>query len=42
MSPEFQKIMDKLLDKIRITFALRDDLFIVTKGDKEQHMEKVE
>ena len=42
MSPEFQKIMDKLLHSIQNTFAFIHDILIVTKGSKEQHMEKVE
>ena len=42
MPPEFQKIMDKLLHKIRYTFAFFDDILIFTKGILQQHIEKVE
>ena len=42
MPPEFQKITDKLLHNTRNTFAFIDDILIVTKGTKQQHMEKVE
>ena len=42
MPPEFQKIMDKLLHNTRNTLGFIDDKLIVTKGTKQQHMEKVE
>ena len=42
MPPEFLNIIYKLLHNIRSTFAFIDDILIVTKGSKEQHMEKVE
>ena len=38
MPPEFQKIMDEILHNIPITFAFIDDIIIVTKGNKENHM----
>ena len=34
--------MDKLLHNTRNTFTFIDDMLIVTKGTKQQHMEKVE
>ena len=40
MPPEFQMIMDKLLHNIQNTFAFNDDKLIVTKGTKQQYMEK--
>ena len=42
MPLEFQKIMDKLLHKIRNSFAVIDDILIVTKGTSQQQIEKVE
>ena len=42
MPPEFQKIMDKLLHNTQNTFAFIDDILIVTKGTKQQHMDKIE
>ena len=42
MPPEFQKIMDKLLHNTRNTLEFMDEILIVTKGTKQQHMEKVE
>ena len=42
MPPEFQKIEDKLLHKLRNTFTFIDDILIVTKGTLQQHIEKVD
>ena len=42
MPPEFQKIMDIILHNIPNTFAFLDDILKVTKGNKEDHMKKVE
>ena len=42
MPLEIQKILDQLLLNIRNTFAFIEELLIVTKGSKEQHMEKLE
>ena len=41
MPPEFQKIMEKLLHRIRNYFAFIDDILIVTKRTLQQHIEKV-
>ena len=38
MPPVFQKIMDQILINIRNMFALTDDILIVPKETKEQHM----
>ena len=35
MSPEFQKIMDNICTKFRLTFASIDGILIVTKGNKK-------
>ena len=42
MPPEFQKIMDKKLQKTKHTFSSIDDILVVTKGTKEEHMVTVE
>ena len=42
MPPVFQNIMNQILLNIRITFASIDDVLIITKGTKDQHMTKVE
>ena len=42
MPLKFQKIIDKLLHKTQSTFAFIDDILIVTKGTKEQHMDEIE
>ena len=42
MPPEFQKIIDKQLHKIRKSFAFIDDILIFTKGTVQQRIEKVE
>ena len=41
MPTEFQKVMDITLANLDSTFAYIDDILIVTKGDKEQHLLKV-
>ena len=41
MPTEFQRIMDMILQKIRNVFAFIDDIMLVTKGSKEEHMEKL-
>ena len=42
MPPEFQQIMDNILFKVQNTFTFINDILIVTKRSKEQHLEKVE
>ena len=42
MPPKFQKIMDIILHSLKSTFVLLDDILIVTKGNTESHMKKVE
>ena len=42
MPREFQKIMDKLLQNVPNTFAFIDDISLVTNGNKEDHMKKVD
>ena len=42
MPPEFQKIMDQILHKTKNTFTFIDDILIVTKGTKEEHLKQVE
>ena len=42
MPPEFHKIMDTLLHNTQNTFAFIDDILIVIKGTKPQHMDKLE
>ena len=39
---EMQKIMDKILHNTQNTFTFFDDILIVTKGNKQQHLDKVE
>ena len=41
MPTEFQKIMDNLLEKFSEVFVFIDDILIVTKGTKEEHLAKV-
>ena len=41
MPTEFQKVMDNLLAKFREVFVFIDDILIVTKGTKQNHIEKV-
>ena len=41
MPPEIQNIMDELLHNIRFTFAIINDNLVVTKGNNQQHMEKM-
>ena len=38
---EFQKVMDILLTKFREVFVLIDDILIVTKGTKDEHLDKL-
>ena len=41
MPTEFQKVMDLLLAKFREVFVFIDDILIVTKGNKAEHLNKV-
>ena len=41
MPTEFQKVMDNLLAKFREVFVFIDDILIVIKGTKQDHIEKV-
>ena len=41
MPTEFQKVLDLTLVNIDCTFVYIDDIFIVTRGNKEVHMQKV-
>ena len=41
MPTEFQKVMDMLLAKFREVFVFIDDILIVTKGTKSEHLDKV-
>ena len=41
MPTEFQKVMDLLLAKFREVFVFIDDILIVTKGTKNEHLDKV-
>ena len=41
MPTEFQKVMDNLLAKFREVFVFIDDISNVTKGTKQEHIEKV-
>ena len=34
--------MDNILHNVKNTFTFIDDILIVTKGTKQQHMEKIE
>ena len=40
--PDFQKIVDNILHKTRNTFLFIDDILVVTKGNKEEHLGIVE
>ena len=41
MPTEFQKVMDNLLVRFREVFVFIDDILIVTKGTRNEHMTKV-
>ena len=41
MPTEFQKVMDLLLARFREVFVFIDDILIVTKGTKQEHLDKV-
>ena len=41
MPTEFQKVMDLLLAKFREVFVFIDDILIVTKGTKNEHLDQV-
>ena len=41
MPTEFQKVMDLFLAKFREVFVFIDDILIVTKGNKAEHLNKV-
>ena len=41
MPTEIQKVMDLLLAKFREVFVFIDDLLLVTKGTKNEHLDKV-
>ena len=41
MPTEFQKVMDNLLARFREVFVFIDDILIVTKGTKSEHLTKV-
>ena len=41
MPTEFQKVMDILLIKFREVFVFIDDILIVTKGTKQNHIDKM-
>ena len=41
MPTEFQKVIDMLLAKFREVFVFIDDFLIVTKGTKDEHLDKV-
>ena len=41
MPTEFQKVMDPLLARFREVFVFTDDILIVTKGTKQEHLDKV-
>ena len=40
LPPEFQKVMNKILHNTQNTFTFIDDILIVTKGNKQQHLDK--
>ena len=42
MPPEFQKIMDRILHNTKNSFSFTDDIQIVTKGTKEDHIKTME
>ena len=41
MPTEFQKLMDLTLANVNSVFVYIDDLLIVTKGTKQEHLNKV-
>ena len=41
MPTEFQKVMNNLLARFREVFVFIDDVLIVTKGTKQQHLDEV-
>ena len=41
MPTEFQKVMEMLLAKFREVFVFIDDILIVTKGTKSEHLDKL-
>ena len=41
MPTEFQKVMDIFLAKFREVFVFIDDILIVTKGTKVEHLDKL-
>ena len=41
MPTEFQKVIDLLLARFREVFVSIDDILIVTKGTKQEHLDKV-
>ena len=41
MPTKFQKVMDVLLARFREVFVFIDDILIVTKGTKQEHLDKV-
>ena len=40
--PEFQKIMNNMLHEIKNTLTIIDDILVVTKVTKNEHMHEVE
>ena len=42
MPTEFQRIMDSVLAKLKNVFSFIDDILIVTRGNHENHLEKVQ
>ena len=41
MPAEFQKVMDNILARFREVFVFIDEILIVTKGAKNEHMSKM-
>ena len=41
-TPEFEKILDKILHNVQNTFTFIDNILVVTKGSKEEHIKQVE
>ena len=41
MSIDFQRVMDVLIARFREVFVFTDDILIVTKGTKQEHLDKV-
>ena len=39
MPTDFQKVMDNLLAKLREVFVFIDDILILTKGTKQNHLD---